>query len=234
MEDASLRELELQGGKMKREWNNRTVETVVQEEKEETGKWLDLRGNSFHLNTQTRCNKSIYRAFPEAGRSQSAFLRRQAILDHRHRFVDWRWSSRYSTICPWMKSIRPLKKRGRPGSSFRTNDRCLYIIYTQAWLADPIRSTSFLRIGKTKGRNDRILLACVAGDVFKVGGGSWTGGYETLVSRSMPRSLMSLINCLLSLIKETHAEMPRIDFNGIPRNATRRNMLRSSIRQGYR
>lgn len=80
------------------------------------------------------------------------------------------WSSRYSAICPWMKSIRSLKKRGRPGSSFRTNDRCLYIIYTQVWLADPIES--FLRIGKTKGRNDRILLACVPGDVFRVGASS--------------------------------------------------------------
>ena len=129
-----------------------------------------------------------------------------------------------------MKSIRPAKKRGRPGSSFRTNDRCLYIIYTQAWLADPIRSDPIdvvpLRIGKTKGRNDRILLR----QRSRVGRvqSRWlvgTGGYEPLVSRSMPRCLMSLIKLSIIINKGNAPEMAGIDFNGIPRNATRRNML---------
>jgi len=45
-----------------------------------------------------------------------------------------------------MKSNDGWKKRGEVGSSFRVNDRWLYIIYT--WLA--IQLELSLRIGKTK------------------------------------------------------------------------------------
>lgn len=98
--------------------------------------------------TRTRNNKSIYRAFPEAGRSQSASLRRQAIPDHRHRFVDWRGRRATRQSVPEWKASGHWRNAGDQVAllELTTDASTLFIPRSDS----PIRSSRSYESGKRK------------------------------------------------------------------------------------